>query len=356
MTYTKTEWFGLPNRTTPITSQRLNNLESQYDAVAADADDVGTPVGSAVNAAIVAVGDARYQKITAQPVAVFIGSSNVSSPSWPEELSTRRGWVCKNYAVGGGAFTGSAGASRYDSQVAAIAADNSYNKANVKYVFIGDAGNDIRATFNVQTAATSVFADLRTMFPTARIICIPALWGIAADNIIPGRIDSIMTRYQELSEAGLSAGVEMVEYSWTWHYDTTAWMKPAEVHYTAAGVTRIVYFVERYLNGAGTDSPIGTKLLTHTGNVTNPGLFNSRVGNRAALRGSFTVGATAIDTQIATLITGCEPIRTLYVPVASNARTVHTLAVFNRQSGGIVRSLSTLPAETYTVNIEYSVF
>lgn len=36
MSYVKTVWQDLPDRTTPITAARLNNLESQYDAALAD--------------------------------------------------------------------------------------------------------------------------------------------------------------------------------------------------------------------------------------------------------------------------------------------------------------------------------
>lgn len=58
MPYTKTDWEDFPSTATPIDAEALNKLESQYDEaladVAANMDDTGTPVGSALSSVIAA--------------------------------------------------------------------------------------------------------------------------------------------------------------------------------------------------------------------------------------------------------------------------------------------------------------
>ena len=70
MSYVKTVWRDLPDRTTPITAARLNNLEKQYDAVAADADDLGSPVGAALGLAFAAAAEVDVSKYGSPQEAV----------------------------------------------------------------------------------------------------------------------------------------------------------------------------------------------------------------------------------------------------------------------------------------------
>lgn len=64
MPYTPQTWSDLPSQTTPINAARLSYLETQYDQVAADIDDTGTPVGAAVAAALTPKADAANPVFT----------------------------------------------------------------------------------------------------------------------------------------------------------------------------------------------------------------------------------------------------------------------------------------------------
>lgn len=287
--------------------------------------------------------------------AVFIGSSNAAAGTWPEIFCTRQGLECYNYSVPGGGFT-SALPGRFDTQIATAIADSSCDHGAVKFVFIVDAGNDIRATNSVAAGAPGVFAAARAAYPNARVIVIPALWGIAADNAWGGRIASVTQRAQELREAALPFGVEIVDYSWTWHYDDPGWMKPGEVHYTPAGYMRVVQFVEKYLRGESTDSPIGWKFVAARG-ATDPDttyLRARREGNNVFLHGPLRLRWNlGIDSDIAQLAPGLAPLETVAVPVVSNDRTLGTVNVF---PSGLIRSLGSLQWNYWHFNTVLAAF
>jgi hypothetical protein len=168
--------------------------------------------------------DLRYSLKPPTPHAVFIGSSNSTPGEWVENFAADQGFIQHNYSVGGGGFTASANG-QFLAQINAAIADNTYDHSLVKYVFICDMGNDIRATNSVASSAPAVLAAARTAYPSARLILVPCFWGNATDNNLAQRIASISARVQEATDAGLPFNLEIVPYSWTWMGDTGNWMK-----------------------------------------------------------------------------------------------------------------------------------
>lgn len=301
--------------------------------------------------------DLRYVKNKPTPIAVFIGSSNVAAGTWPEKLCTRMGWTVKNFCISGGGFTTTADRS-FITQINAAIADTSYVKADVQYVFIADAGNDMRAESDVTSAAAAVFSTAKINFPNAKLIVLPALWGYATDNLITTRLQSVTNRMNEMREAALGYNIEFIEWSWLWHWDSAAWMLPGEVHYTTAGYDRIVYFVERYLRNESTDNP--TKWIQVpgvAGAVNTPTqVYAKRTGNDIQVTGQFgTTGSKPVDTSVMTLPIGLRPFNEVRVPIV-NVATRNADATLDIFPDGTVRGFSTLNGATYHVNFTMSAF
>lgn len=293
--------------------------------------------------------------------AIFIGSSNATAGTWPEALCARQGWMPHVYSIGGGAFTQS-GPSRFINQLNTAILDTPLPD-EVDYLFICDAGNDIRATAPVQTEASDVFTDAEAAFPNARIIVIPALWGITDHNTIPARMTSVTSRFREIQEAALGTKAEVVPWSWLWHWDNPTWMKPQSptesgVHYTPAGYERIIEFVERYLRGESTDAPIGWGYIfginAYYVDINTPWLRVRRNGNDAALHGRLgLIRASPQDTHLGWLPRGTTPLETVRVPVISDSRQGGWVDVF---PSGQVRAFTPLGVGTWNFNSTMPVF
>lgn len=345
-------------------NQSIEQIAADYKAADTDIKNLLSTNVANINAAL----DDRYTKsksdIRFEPFhlvqnhAVFIGSSNATAGTWPETFCQRNNLTCHNYSLGGGSFTGSA-PGRMDLMISTAINDKSYNHDATKYVFICDAGNDIRGQYNVSQDSDKVFALARNNFPLARIVMIPALWGITEQNTIESRMRSVTTRFNELNESALKYAVEVIPYSWTWHFNTTNWMKPGEVHYTPEGYSRIIYFVEKYLRGESTDSPIGWSNASWagSGNVDQNNLYlqGRRDFNEGELNGSFKVAADlGLEIPIAWMPVGCRPYAmTIFNVFRSSNREVRTCVGY---SNGEFRSFGILPADTYYVDAKFPVF
>lgn len=300
--------------------------------------------------------DSRYVRIDPlAPVAVFFGSSNVLPATWTTEFCTMMGYTQKNYAVGGGSFTGG-GAGAFSAQIAAAAADGSLNKATVKFVFLADAGNDMRSqTTNAifLASANPTLSTLRSTFPNARIIIIPALWGITPGvtlgNLETGAIRALTQFSQTLKDLALVYNMDFVENSHLWHYDSTAWMKPGEVHFTSAGYTRIAQMMREFMRvGYAPVMSIGTGPVTAKPNVDSSNILVSREGNNIRITGSFnpSVGL-GNDTDLFQMPEGVFPYSTMQIPIMdSTSRNVPAVATVTGagNSRGLVRCFGPLTA------------
>jgi len=311
----------------------------------------------------VAVAAATYAPIgtAADPVhAVFIGSSNVVTGTWPEALCTDLGWVVHNYSIGGGSFTGGGGGAGVVgtmlNMITTAIADLSYVHSLVKYVFIADAGNDIRALANVYTTAVTVFQAARSAYPNARIIMLPALWGQAAANTVTAVMYNVTQVVEQLRKACIENDVEFIDWSWTWHWDDTAWMLTGEVHYTAAGYTRVKRMVERYLRGLGTDVTRGWTQLTPSSAVTSSTAYAyaRREGNNAHIMATFnTVAATGADTDLFTLPVGLRPLVESRATAVKNDRAPYAVIMFPT---GQLRNFTSFSADHYVLDCMIPVF
>jgi hypothetical protein len=246
----------------------------------------------------------------------------------------------------------------------AAIADTSYDHALVDFVFICDMGNDIRATWSVAAAAPSVFAAARAEFRAARLILVPCFWGNAVDNNWGARIASISDRVQEATNAGLPYSLEIVSDSWTWMGDATTWMKPGEVHYNAAGYSRVVEFMNRFMLGNRTRYDYGAKFIgvNNTDNLDADHAYwrISRIGDVAHMEGNFRAKqALGYDWNMGQLEYGTWPIDTVYAPVVNlDNRTLCDIAIFNGESGsgGLVRSFGNMPAGNYSVQASWRTY
>jgi hypothetical protein len=309
--------------------------------------------------------DLRYLLKPPTPHAVFIGSSNSTPGEWVENFAADQGFVQHNYSVGGGGFTASS-TGQFLAQINAAIADSTYDHSLVKYVFICDMGNDIRATNSISSSAPAVFAAARTAYPNARLILVPCFWGNATDNNLAQRIASISARVQEATDAGLPFNLEIVPYSWTWMGDTGAWMKPGEVHYTADGYERVRRFMNKFMVGDSTRYDVGfDKFIAPSTNVWPDSAYwrAGRIGDIVTLQNLFSVKTDIpIDTDLGQLDYGTWPMDTTYHSVINiDNRTVYSIAIFNGESGGgtaggKIRTLAAMNAGNYALNINYRAY
>jgi lysophospholipase L1-like esterase len=343
-------------------------LDARFDAKADDGDipaaisayDTATvqPLADTINTGRLSQTalDTRYVKNPPQPHAVFIGSSNSTPGTWTENFCTAMGYVGHNYSISGGSFTG-AGAGNFLAQANTAIADTSYDHSLVKYFFICDMGNDIRATASISANAPAVFSAIRTAYPKARIILLPAVWGNADDNNIGGRVASISMRVQEARNASMPFDVEMVEWSWLWLADENSWMLPAQVHPNPDGYARIGYFMQKYMNGESTRYDRGWKFIAPLGSVVPTSAYwrASREGNYVTLEDQFVLsGAIGVDQNIGQLEYGLWPINPIKIGVvADTTRALNTIEIFPT---GLIRSFGALAADLYTLDVTYRAF
>jgi len=309
--------------------------------------------------------DNRYINEPITPVAIFIGSSNsAASTLWPAALCTRMGWSYKNFSLGGGGFTADPLTNKFLTQLQLAIADTSYVKADVKYLFIVDCSNDIRAIRSVASETAPLFSLARTTFPNAKIIVVPALWNNTTTNIVPAAIKDITTVYTELVEGSLPYKVDVIPYSWTWHMDDKTLADADTVHFSTAGYTRVSYFIEKYLRGESTANdrgwvPVVPASPTVAGDLV---LHTRREGNMAHIFGTIVVGAArGAYESIGNIAVGMTPISQLRIPAVDNNGGIEHIEIFPEiYAGGVNRGLmrwqTATPISTYFVDFTYPVF
>lgn len=349
-------WFNERNAWDNAVDGELTSLDSRVDSV-------DTALTGRLSTATL---DSRYVLQTPNALAVFFGSSNVVSGTWTEQFCTMMGFTGRNYAISGGSFTG-AGPGAFSAQIATAVADSSLDKSAVKYVFLADSGNDMRSqatTATYEAAVGPALVSLRSAFPNARIILVPALWGITPGvtngNLSAGAILAVSRMTQSLRDYGLANNMEIVENSHLWHYDSTAWMLPGEVHYTAAGYTRIARMMRDYMrHGATPVMGVAMQAVTAKPNVTSSNVQAGRVGNDIRICGFFTVNTNlGVDTDIFQLPEGVFPYRDMVVPAVSPTRKPESsINVFGAGTNrGLVRGFFAFNPGDHYINVSLPAF
>lgn len=140
MSYVKTVWQDLPDRTTPITASRLNNLESQYDVGMADFG-----VGVSVKA-YGAVGDGVADDTAAIQSAITAGAGgSVFFPEGSYKIAGNLA-VPANTAVTGGA--GRATITQTAVNTVAMTVGSGCSVTNINFVGRGAAGYNAASETN----------------------------------------------------------------------------------------------------------------------------------------------------------------------------------------------------------------
>lgn len=280
--------------------------------------------------------------------AVILGSSNAQSGwGWTGPFCAAHGWVEHNYAVGGGGFQNPNDAGSFKSQALTAQADNSYDHTLVKYVFVIDMSNDIRGNTNVQTLSYDVFSILRTNYPSARIIMVPAVWTLVPDNIatIEIRVGN-SKRYFEVMESSRAFNIEVIPYTWLWFWDSSNWVQgvPPNYHLNSAGYARLAWYIDQYLKGRSLDNfrpwTDATAVVDSSTMATN-GWRTSRDGGivSCAIQIGTYVGVP-VDTTILRLPAGCAPMDKIAIELVGSDRNRYAFYV---NYNGDVATLSALP-------------
>lgn len=244
---------AITSRVTTAVDTAVAPVVTAANAAADDAAEAATSAqAAATTAANVAAQSVRRLDAPGQR-AVFIGASNVVPGTWPEKLGAVYGWTVHNHARGGTSFIQGGPSNMPWSAQLEQAISASYPNAEVAFVFIAGAGNDVRAGNNPVSQSQALFTRARQAFPNARVIVLPVMWGHADLNRTTEALGNLGTVTNTIRESALSSQVEFIEWVHLWHWDSEAWMVPGEVHFTADGDDRTVQWISRYLSGQSTD-------------------------------------------------------------------------------------------------------
>lgn len=150
--------------------------------------------------------------------ALFIGDSytqgfraSSNAARWTTLVCQAFGWSEDNRGVGGSGYSvGGESNKTFLQQLQAAKADNSAPDI----IFISGGRNDGGTT--ITTKAEETFRYAKTNWPTARVVCIPALWC----DYRPISVDA-QYRADNIKTAALNEGVGMIWDSWQWLYNLT---------------------------------------------------------------------------------------------------------------------------------------
>lgn len=150
--------------------------------------------------------------------ALFIGDSytqgfraSSNAARWTTLVCQAFGWSEDNRGVGGSGYSvGGESNKTFLQQLQAAKADNSAPDI----IFISGGRNDGGTT--ITTKAEETFRYAKTNWPTARVVCIPALWC----DYRPISVDA-QYRADDIKTAALNEGVGMIWDSWQWLYNLT---------------------------------------------------------------------------------------------------------------------------------------
>lgn len=212
--------------------------------------------------------------------ALFIGDSytqgfraSAHANRWTTLVCQAFGWSEDNRGVGGSGYSvGGESNKTFLQQLQAAKADNS----TPDIIFISGGRNDGGTT--ITTKAEETFRYAKTNWPTARVVCIPALWG----DCRPISVDA-QYRADDIKTAALNEGVGMIWDSWQWLYNLADQIHDLgsgnlDMHPNDKGYATIAHHVIQALLGGPTAiSMPRTQLGTY--NTSNPGTLCVSIEN-----------------------------------------------------------------------------
>lgn len=186
--------------------------------------------------------------------ALFIGDSytqgfraSSNAARWTTLVCQAFGWSEDNRGVGGSGYSvGGESNKTFIQQLQAAKNDH----ATPDIIFISGGRNDGGTT--ITTKAEETFRYAKTNWPTARVVCIPALWG----DYRPISVDA-QYRADDIKTAALNEGVGMIWDSWQWLYNLTDQIHDLgsgnlDIHPNDKGYATIAHHVIQALLGGPT--------------------------------------------------------------------------------------------------------
>ncbi len=201
----------------------------------------------------------RLQALEAQPethlpICLCIGdsyanSANTANPDgtdekkWPTQLRNIIGndYQIKNYAVSGAGF-GVSG-KLFNDQINNAYNSSSLDNDNVAIIIIAGGRNDVANIQQMESYASTAFANARDKFPKARIISIPMLWHNAGMDMY-GR-----QKAAGVAQAAAKNGVENVNWAWTWNVGNDSNFNADDIHPNADGAKVIASYMASAIRG-----------------------------------------------------------------------------------------------------------
>jgi hypothetical protein len=278
---------------------------------------------------------------------------------WPQKLCIARGWTMHNYAIGGSAYTNSN--NFYAQTQSAIAGMTPTQRLEVGHFFVADASNNSRAktpASDVLTAASALYAHIRTNFPNARIVVLPQIWPSDTEKYAPLAFayeivwNAFAVAHGEVQKEALADfdNSLFIDESWTWLTGLDGYMNALrDVHPNAAGNTLIAKLVSRALDGETiTSSQPWTEVA-----VSSSATIGGRSRKMSARRRGWTVSVdgsakwnsgSGSNWDIATLPYGMRP--TYNLPVLAQRADTFAYLPCELWPNGAVRIYQALPANT----------
>lgn len=212
--------------------------------------------------------------------ALFIGDSytqgfraSSNAARWSTLVAQHFGWSEDNRAVGGSGYSiGGEGNKTFLQQLQEAKAAN----ATPDVIIIAGGRNDGNTTVTNKAAETFDYA--HTNWPTARIVCIPALWA----DYRPISVDA-QYRAEDIRTAARDKGVEVIWDSWQWLYNLTGQIHDLgdgnlDTHPNDQGYATVAKWVIQGLEGGPTTINMPrTQLGTY--NTSNPGTLCVSIEN-----------------------------------------------------------------------------
>ena len=177
--------------------------------------------------------------ILGDSISYGTGASDLTK-SWANMLGAQRGATVTNLAQNNAGYTN---APTFATELSAYSGD----KSAVTHIIIAGGANDkLNAANDVEVAAQSLFASIKTNFPNAKVYVIPCVLGFFAGNRYN---PNIMTTVGAI-ETALSYFPGMVEipFAWEWLGGNESWSSDFSIHPNDAGNAELLRIISNCMD------------------------------------------------------------------------------------------------------------